>query len=431
MSSPLVEVDRLSLPRAGQPDVVLAVQKDAYFRKECFDKVNKAVESVFGPHVSVAVRPESKLVSELAYFGFTSLRDGGQTPGEEYCDILHAQTQTIVSNDRKKLDQESDETEVSNDELDTAESIGDDSQEKFDSPESESGKEIATAAAKLIYVLPSAGQRYSLMFLTVIVPYLIKRIKSGGWKPLTALFKPPQTARERAEAFRRRLQAQQERRERIERGEDIDTMFVDDEQRSFFDKAYKLIMTWIPSVTKLVACAVFLERLHLAAFYIYGSYYSWKNRLVGLQYVNTREPKTEPMSYRILGYFLLSQIALESYPTLINLARTLMKTWGVTYDPPGTDQNTQEAASVVPFIGLGLEREVNETDYSIDENGTKGPLDVKCGICLSEPINNPAAPKCGHMFCYECILGSSLTKEECPVCRQSARPREIQCIYFS
>lgn len=77
---------------------------------------------------------------------------------------------------------------------------------------------------------------------------------------------------------------------------------------------------------------------------------SWKNRLVGLQYVNTREPKTEPMSYRILGYFLLSQIALESYPTLINLARTLMKTWGVTYDPPGTDQNTQEAGRCfLPF----------------------------------------------------------------------------------
>uniref|UniRef100_A0A7S3PCD9 RING-type E3 ubiquitin transferase n=1 Tax=Aplanochytrium stocchinoi TaxID=215587 RepID=A0A7S3PCD9_9STRA len=428
-----------SLPEAGQPDIVLASQKDAYYRRELFEKVNKAVESMLGPHISVAIRPEIRLVSELAYFGLTSFRSGGQTPGEEFCDLLQVQVQGKETSTETEIENESTTDGVSR--ISNSEGEGGDKNKEENDRIDENGNKnknetLSRITERVILFLPSTQQRVGLLIFSVIVPYLFKRVRMGGWNSLLSAFKPHLTARERAEAFRRRLQRQQQRRRQMEMGENPDADIIDHEE-DIFKSYWKIVKPWLPKVATIVSLAVLLERLHLATFYVYGRYLSWAKRLAGIQYANTKEPETQRMSYKVLGVFLFIQIGLETYPNISAMLWTLMKTWGVIHDSPDKEgRKSQKEDSVVPYmVPITTRGENADTEdlLEFEQQGlvSKGPAHIKCGICLSEPIDNPAAPKCGHMFCYECILGSTLAKEECPVCRQNAKPKDIQCIYFA
>lgn len=52
-----------------------------------------------------------------------------------------------------------------------------------------------------------------------------------------------------------------------------------------------------------------------------------------------------------------------------------------------------------------------------------------CSICLQD-IQSPAATKCGHIFCMDCIRESVQQNKKCPCCNEAADSEEIRRIFI-
>ena len=72
-----------SFPQAGQPDMVLAGQKDNVYVAQVRDRVSQVVESLLGARVLTMFAPEINLISEVCYYGLTGVygKRGRGVPG--------------------------------------------------------------------------------------------------------------------------------------------------------------------------------------------------------------------------------------------------------------------------------------------------------------------------------------------------------------
>lgn len=342
----------MALPLSGQADVILAAQKDAYYLEHLFQLLQDTAEHLLGPHRVVNLRAELKLASSLLYSGLTHARKGEQSPGEEYCDVVHVQLHA-PGRDHMRL--------------------------------------------------PPFRLRLALLLLCSLAPYVKERTEAGGWESFFAAFKPQLTARQRAELFRRRLAEQQRQREagRVAASEE------------------GIWKKWLPSLKKSLVVLGILQRAHLGWFYMHGEFYSWPYRLVGIRFANTKEAETKRPSYYPLGAFVFVGLAAELLPKVYAGMITLLQTWGVIWKKQKEGGAEEQSIAGKEVVASNAE-----------QKRIPGLEGFKCGICLAEPIDDPAVPKCGHAFCYDCILALTQTKPECPVCRQEALPKDIQCIYF-
>nr|WKY18078.1 PEX10 [Schizochytrium sp.] len=443
--------------RAGQPDMVLAAQKDAYYRQKVREKFLGGFDVILQPYQSVAVMPEVKLLAELAYFALTTGR-GRQTLGEEYCDVLPVVVQK------------------------------------------QGGRREAWAA-------PGKLHKLALLFFGVIAPYLVKRIESGGWKSLAVLFQKPLTAAERAAEMRRRMlerarqQTQQSQSSSASRsGTKIDVDAPAESPLVTLKK--KLVDFWTEhreSLLWVLGWSGIFSKVHLAVFYLRGTYYEWSKRLAGYQHIFTRAPKSDRPSYRVLGWFLLAQLAIGAAPAIRGAIRSVLFAWGFLatkngkklrsskkskkgksqrakdfgatsvpssdgkrgitsndqssgsdndeddddfdnadekYDDDDADEESSvlDADEIVPSLPTAdaASQDLEDLDLVVlrDKNHERGMEHIKCGICLS-PVENGACPPCGHMYCYEHISEAIAVKSECPLCRQACEPSDIMCVYFT
>lgn len=158
----------------------------------------------------------------------------------------------------------------------------------------------------------------------------------------------------------------------------------------------KRIQAWLLQLVSVAA------RVHLAVFYFRGDYLSPIHRAFGAKYLFTREPDQPRPGFSLLAYFIAFQLGVEGLQAVVRRVRG--------------GGAKEELASIVPSA-------------LAEETGKPNPLfGNPCGICL-EPITAPACPPCGHVYCYECIVESTIAKPECPLCRRAAEPRTVLCVY--
>lgn len=78
---------RFSFPRAAQPEIVRAYQKDVYYRDMLRDQLQDVARSVLGSRTLFAHAETISFLGSVAYFTLSTL-GGAQTLGEEYVNAM-------------------------------------------------------------------------------------------------------------------------------------------------------------------------------------------------------------------------------------------------------------------------------------------------------------------------------------------------------
>lgn len=156
----------------------------------------------------------------------------------------------------------------------------------------------------------------------------------------------------------------------------------------------------LPAVFFLQQSLTLLHRLHVALFYISGSFYHLSKRAAGISYLRVMglnsDDGTIRSSYRLLGAVSLFQLLITVCLQLNNFRQRqrARQEWRLYRDL--SPQHTQSAGSRV----------------------------VRCILCLEERRHSTSTP-CGHLFCWECITEWCNTKAECPLCREKFQPHRL------
>lgn len=156
----------------------------------------------------------------------------------------------------------------------------------------------------------------------------------------------------------------------------------------------------LPAVFVLQQSLTLLHRLHVALFYISGSFYHLSKRAAGISYLRVMglnsDDGTIRSSYKLLGAVSLLQLLLTVCLQLNNFRQRqrARQEWKLYRNL--SPQHTQSSS----------------------------PRVARCILCLEERRHSTSTP-CGHLFCWECITEWCSTKAECPLCREKFQPHRL------
>lgn len=228
---------------------------------------------------------------------------------------------------------------------------------------------------------------------------------------------------------------------------------------------------------------------HLALFYLGSRYYAFGQRMAGVEYISTiaRRPGSKPPSYEVLGFLLGLQLVIKMLlgANRWRVARSKAKkeklmsegkweekreaereqdekevvhlddvAWTHKTQPPTrTESGTREEDNGrVPLSYADPDALSSAAELGLDKGASREQLEasrgaarvkaaeleavaesvLKCTLCMEkrEPEKGTSAvTECGHVFCWDCIVGWAREKPECPLCRQSLNPSHILPIY--
>jgi peroxin-10 len=81
-------------PFAASPDIIRSNQKDAYFQAVLLEQLSDILRNVYGARFTHTYTSEIRTFADLLYLGLTTFV-GNRTLGEEYCDVVQVEHDTL------------------------------------------------------------------------------------------------------------------------------------------------------------------------------------------------------------------------------------------------------------------------------------------------------------------------------------------------
>ncbi|GMF26667.1 unnamed protein product [Phytophthora fragariaefolia] len=380
-----------AFPAAGAcAELLLAENKDAVYESELKNLLREVLERGCGAHLLSQLLPELAALSSLLYHALSiGLRQPGQTLGEEFCDVIR----------------------------------------------------VTKSGAKCVE--PVRLRRHALWLACAVVPQYLAARSQSGWKNLSQLTRTP---RERME---QQLRIRREAAAAAAAAASVDSDGAAESHLAVL-KPQWLLQQLDHSVSKLKSMAGWLENdvfpasyefslacvhqwsahAHLAAFYIFARYLDLAKRVANIQYVFVRKDLMPGMNLSLLGYMM----SLRLLATAMVEFKRVHGHYKLQQKQRQQEARATAGVPAMPFshsdrVPTSLSIRITGTGSS-QGSGAIGQLSRrKCALCLGERVS-PAATPCGHVFCWECIVGwCQKNKAECPLCRQETHPQQIKCVY--
>lgn len=368
-------------PWAAAPDIIRANQKDAYFQSILLTQLSSVIRSLYGTRSEHKWSNEASVFTELLYLSLTTFI-GNRTLGEEYCDIVQ------VEDDTNRL--------------------------------------------------PSLARRSGYILSSVLMPYTLMK------------FLP---------ALRKRLRAKLEKTLKRAHHRRVSNPENSQHPPKKVNQFQEYVLKNLDSLTSPAP----VYAVSLAVFYFSGAYYQLSKRVFGLRYVFTRKltEGDQRAGYEVLGFLLVVQMVVQGYLHMRSTYQKIQTT--SNFQPaPGTNSLLQGGGgSAVVDEGneVGAEnyfstpllfetnpqgadpdvikRRVAQVTHTPLAEGNRYDLkdketmqwiesgqQRKCTLCL-EPMKDPSATTCGHVFCWTCVTDWLREQPMCPLCRQSALVQHV------
>lgn len=158
----------------------------------------------------------------------------------------------------------------------------------------------------------------------------------------------------------------------------------------------------------------FLQRCHLASFYLKGSHYHVSKRVADIHYVLLRgwlKFTLQQHVFSVLGILLTSQLMVETFTAC-------KKYWPSSPFGQSSPQATFTGASAVSN-GDGT-----TSDSPASDSSSAVTLAQQCPLCLDRRCHTTCL-QCGHLFCWTCIVSWMQTNHHCPICRDALHPSTV------
>ena len=352
---------------AASPEIIRANHKDAYFEGVLLEQLSSILRSLYGARFAHSHTSEARTFSELLYLGLTTFV-GNRTLGEEYCDIIQVENDTLR--------------------------------------------------------LPSVYRRGGYILTTILLPYSLNRILPSFRRRVRAKLEANlRRAARKGTTNSAAINLQSYIHANLDTITSPSPLYAVGLAIFYFSGAYYHLGKRLWGLRYIFTRRVEPSEQRVG-YEVLGVLLVLQMAVQAWLHVQNTMARTTPAvanpASAMGGTAMLDHgVEVSLDPNMYSQNNALL----VESPPQEPNKEAIQKMTHTPWVSEGQPRyDLRDNDEAM--GWISGKQQRKCTLCL-EGMKDPSVTTCGHVFCWSCIGDWVREKPECPLCRQAVLVQHV------